>query len=183
VGEIGIRFARDDDWPAILELANRSLSEMPEAPSQREWLDNRRSYSPPEGVQQHFVASSGDYIVGYGCIEHRDSPTSPPPANKIAHAEHRLFVVVAPSDRATVGTRLLQLLGRQLIELNARRAWMMEYEADSRFVSYLGGKGFVRQTSLTLSDGTTAVRLIMDAPFQSLAPAEESEWGARSTCQ
>jgi hypothetical protein len=68
VGEIGIRLAHDDDWPAILELANRSLSEMPEAPSQQEWLDNRRSYSPPEGAQQHLVASLGDHLVAYACI-------------------------------------------------------------------------------------------------------------------
>src|SRR5215469_11915688 len=120
---------------------------MPEAPSQQEWLDNRRSYSRPEGAQQRLVASLGNHLVGYACIEYRDSPKRPPPANKTANGEYRLFVVVAPSDRATVGSRLLQQLRRQLIELDARRAWMMEYEADSRFLSYLEGRGFVRQTS------------------------------------
>jgi hypothetical protein len=81
---------------------------------------------------------------------------------------------VAPSDRSTLGTQLLKLLGRQLIDLGALRAWTMEYETDVHFVSYLQRMGFVRQTSFRLPDGTVAVRLIMDAPFQSLWAAEES---------
>ena len=174
MGQIGIRIPQDDDWPAILNLANKSLTEMPAAPGQQEWLDNRRSYSPPDGVRQHFVACSGDDLVGYACLEHRDNPRLHQSATNVADAEYRLFVVVAPSDRATVGTRLLELLRRRLIELGARRVWMTEYQADSRFVSYLERKGFLRQTSYRLPDGTPAVRLTMDAPFQSLAAAEES---------
>jgi len=172
-GELRIRTPCDDDWQAILNLANRSLSEMPGAPSQQEWLDNRRSYSPSEGIQQHWVAISGDQIIGYACIEHRDNLNLHPPATEAAHGEYRLFVVVAPADRATLGTRLLELLGRQLVELGARRVWMTEYEADTHLVSYLERIGFVRQTTFQLPDGTTAVRLIMDAPFQSLAAAQE----------
>lgn len=174
MGEFGIRRPCDDDWQAILNLANCSLSEMPGAPSQQEWLDNRRSYSPSEGIQRHFVATSGDQIVGYACIEHRDNLKLHPPATKAAHGEYRLFVVVAPADRATLGTRLLKLLRQQLIDLGARRVWMTEYEADTRLVSYLERIGFVRQTTSRLPDGTTAVRLIMDAPFQALAAAEQS---------
>jgi hypothetical protein len=174
MGEFSIRTPCDDDWQAILKLAYRSLSEMPAAPCQQEWLDNRRSYSPSEGIQQHFVAISGDQIVGYACLEHRDNLKLHPPVTSAAPGEYRLFVVVAPGDRATLGIWLLKLLGQQLIDLNARRAWMTEYEADSHLVSFLEQSGFVRQTTFTLPDGTTAVRLIMDAPFQSLAAAQES---------
>jgi GNAT superfamily N-acetyltransferase len=173
LGEVAIRIPQDHDWPAILKLASRSLSEMPAAPNQQEWLDNRRSYSPSEGIQQHFVAISGDQIVGYACIEHRDNLKLHPPATKAAHGEYRLFVVVDPADRATLGTRLLTLLRQQLIDLGARRVWMTEYEADTHLVSYLERIGFVRQTTFRLLDGTTAIRLIMDSPFQSLAAAEE----------
>jgi len=164
----------DDDWRVILTLANQSLVEVPGAPSQQEWLDNRRSYSPSEGIQRHFVATSGDRIVGYACIEQRDNFNLHPPATNAAHGEYRLFVVVAPSDRSTVGTRLLKLLGGQLTDLGALRAWTTEYEADVHFVAYLQQMGFVRQTSFRLPDGTAGVRLIMDAPFQSLAAAKES---------
>jgi hypothetical protein len=174
LSEFSIRMLCEDDWPAILNLANQSHLEIPDASSQQEWLENRRSYSPSEGIQRHLVATSGDRIVGYACIEHRDNFKIHPPAINAPHGEYRLFVVVAASDRSTLGTRLLKQLGRQLIELAALRAWTTEYEADAHFVSYLERMRFVRQTSFRLPDGTTAVRLIMDAPFQSLAAAEES---------
>lgn len=173
MSKFSIRTPGDDDWPAILKLAHESLIEMPGAPSQQEWLDNRRSYSPSEGKQRHFVATSRDQIVGYAGIERRDNFKLHPPAVSAADGEYRLFVVVAPSERSTLGTQLLKLLGRQLIGLGALRAWTMEYEADVHFVSYLQRMGFVRQTSFRLPDGTAAVRLIMDAPFQSLGAVEE----------
>ena len=81
---------------------------------------------------------------------------------------------MAPSDRSTLGTRLLKLLGQQLSGLGALRAWTMEYEADVHFLAYLERMGFVRQMSFRLLDGTSVVRLVMDAPFQSLGAAEES---------
>jgi len=31
-----------------------------------------------------------------------------------------------------------------LIKLDARRAWVLEYEADTRFISYLEEMGFVK---------------------------------------
>ena len=173
MSKFSIRTPGDDDWPAILKLADQSLIQIPGAPGQQEWLDNRRSYSPSEGIQRHFVATSRDQIAGYACIEHRDNFKLHPRAINAADGEYRLFLVVAPSDRSTLGTRLLKLLGRQLIDLGARRAWTMEYETDVHFVSYLQRMGFVRQTSFRLPDGTAAVRLIMDAPFQSLGAVEE----------
>ena len=71
MSEITFRAPADDDWTAILALAELSLSEFPNAPSQHEWLNNRRSFSPSDGIQQHFVATAGELIVGYACIEHR----------------------------------------------------------------------------------------------------------------
>jgi hypothetical protein len=63
---IALRAPADDDWPAILALAELSLAELPNAPSQQEWLNNRKSFSlsMSEGIQRHFVATSGDRIIG-----------------------------------------------------------------------------------------------------------------------
>ena len=72
MNEITLRAPTDDDWPAILALAELSLAELPNAPSQNEWLNNRKSFSPSDGIQQHFVATSDEQIVGYACIEHRN---------------------------------------------------------------------------------------------------------------
>jgi hypothetical protein len=154
-----------DDWPAILGLAQRSLSELPNAPSQHEWLKNRRSFTASDGIQKHFVAKSGDGIVGYACVEHRNQTFE---GKKTADGVYRLFVVVTPSDRRTLGTRLLAKLRECLVDLGARRAWVVEYEADASFLSYLEEMGFVRLTSFKLDDGTLVVEMSIDAPFQSL---------------
>jgi len=74
----GAAHERDSDASAnqrrlaeILAHAELAVSEVPNAPSQLEWLNNRKSFSTSEGIQQHFVATAGEQIVGYGCIEHR----------------------------------------------------------------------------------------------------------------
>jgi N-acetylglutamate synthase-like GNAT family acetyltransferase len=159
MNEVALRAPAADDWPAILALAESSLAELPKAPSQQEWLSNRKSFSPSDGIQRHFVATSGERVVGYACIEHRA---------KTAEGIYRLFVVVAPSARTTLGTMLLAKLRESLIDLGARRAWVLEYEADAGFISFLEGMGFARSTNFKLDDGIPVVELTIDAPFQSL---------------
>ena len=165
MSEATLRAPGDHYWPAILDLAVLSLAELPNAPSQHEWLNNRRSFTPSDGVQQHFVATSGERIVGYACIEHRHKTAD---GGKPVEGEYRLFVVVAPSARTTMGTRLLAKLRECLINLGACRVRVLEYEADARFISYLEEMGFVRLKSFNLDDGSPVVGLTMDAPFQSL---------------
>jgi N-acetylglutamate synthase-like GNAT family acetyltransferase len=153
------RTPRDDEWPAILDLAHLSLAELPVVPNQQEWLDNRRWFSPSDGIQQHLVATADERIVGYGGVERRHGARD---------GWYRLFAVMEPSARATLGTRLLARLRECLIDLGARHAWMMEYEADGGFVSFLERMGFVRLRTINLDDGTLSVQLAIDAPFQSL---------------
>jgi hypothetical protein len=104
-------------------------------------------------------------IVGYACVEH-------PPAwmrgKQGSAGEYRLFVVVAPAARKALGIRLLAKLGATLVGLGARRAWFQEYEADTGFIAFLEGKGFVRRAIFRIKDGTRIVRLSMDAPFEPL---------------
>ena len=151
---------REDDWPAILDLANRSLAEMPDALDQREWMENRRSFA--DGVPRHFIATSRERIIGYACIERRNTATD---------GWYRLFVVVEPSARATLGRLLFGKLRERLISLDARHAWMMEFEADVGFIAYLEGIGFVKGRTIDLGDGNRAVQLTMDAPFHGLGQA------------
>jgi hypothetical protein len=165
MGEIELREPTDDDWLAIRALAELSLSELPNPPSQQEWLNNRKSFSPSDGIQQHFVATSGERIVGYGCIEHRYKTNS---GRELNDGVYRLFVVVAPSARRTLGTRLLAKLRECLIDLGARRTWVVEYAADTGFLAYLKEMGFVKLKTFELDDGTPVVEMNIDAPFQSL---------------
>lgn len=165
MSEITLRAPTDDDWPAILTLAELSLSELLNSPSQQEWLSNRKTFSRSDGIQRHFVAISDERIVGYACIEHRNKNID---GKKTADDVYRLFVVVAPTARRTFGTRLLAKLRECLIDLGARRAWVVEYEADTGFLAYLEEMGFVKLKTFNLDDGTPAVEMNIDAPFQSL---------------
>jgi ribosomal protein S18 acetylase RimI-like enzyme len=159
------RQLRDEEWSEILCLADASLTEMPMAPSMKEWLDNRRSFPDSESVQEHFVATLGKQIVGYACVEH-------PPVwmrtAKDAEGEYRLFIVVEPSARRTLGNRLLAKLRESLIAHGARRAWFQEYESDTGLISFLEEKGFIRAAAFRIEEGTRIVRLSLDAPFDPL---------------
>jgi hypothetical protein len=95
-------------------------------------------------------------ILGYSCLERRKAD---------ADGWYRLFVVVEPVARATLGARLVRKLSGRLLELGARHAWMMEYQADIGFVAFLEGFGFVKIKSLEL-DGHAVVQLAVDPPFQ-----------------
>ena len=156
---------RQEEWSAITSLAETSLAEMPMAPSVKDWLDNRKSFTESGGEQQQFVATSGRRIVGYACAEH-------PPAwmrnSDRAAGQYRLFMVVEPASRTTLGGRLLERLRELLIDLKARRAWFQEYEADTGLISFLEERGFVRASAFQIEDGTRIVRLFMDAPFEPL---------------
>lgn len=156
---------RDEEWTIVTGLAKMSLAEMPVVPSVKEWLDNRRSFTESEGIQQYFVATLGEQIVGFACAEH-------PPAwirgKQAAAGEYRLFVVVEPSARRTLGSRLLATLRESLIGFRARRAWFQEYEADAGLISFLQEKGFTRAVSFETDEGIPIVRLCMEAPFESL---------------
>jgi len=157
--DLQLRVPREEDWPAILELAHRSLAEMPDAPRQDEWMRNRRSFAASGGIQEHFVAVSEEGIVGYVAIERR---------NRTLEGLYRLFMVIEPASRSTVGTNLFVELRERLIRLGAHQAWMMEFEADAGFIAYLNGMGFVRTKTVDL-DGRIAVQLKIDEPFDSLA--------------
>jgi GNAT superfamily N-acetyltransferase len=156
---------REEEWGAIRSLADSSLKEMKAASGLKEWLYNRKSFLETGGLQQQYVATSDDQIVGYAAAEH-------PPAwmrNKSnADGEYRLFLVIEPSARKTLGVRLLATLAKYLGEHGARRAWFQEYEADKGLVSFLEQRGFVKRVSFTAENGDRIVRLSMDAPFDRL---------------
>jgi SAM-dependent methyltransferase/N-acetylglutamate synthase-like GNAT family acetyltransferase len=172
--ELAFRPIRDGDWPAILDLAHRSLGEVPSPPKQDDWLRNRRTFSPSDGYQHHFVATLEQRIAGYAAIEC---------LNDSAPGVYRLYVVVAPGDRESLGTALFEELRSHLLQLNARRAWMLEYTSDRSFMAFLQKLGFAAVNTVGLPDGTAAVRIVIDAPFRPgatpTAPIIDQTAGAR----
>ncbi len=152
-----LRQPRDEDWPALAALGNLAISAMQVPPDQSPWAENRRSF-PPDGIQRHFVALSDERIVGYCAAEWRQ---------KQAEGWFRVFVVVAPSDRATLGRSLFAKVRELLLDVSASHAWMMEYEDDSGLLAFMQEVGFKYLRAVTV-DGFRAIQMTMDSPFDSL---------------
>ncbi len=148
-----------EDWHAILRLADASLEGVAGAPSQEEWLGNRRNF-PESGTRRHFVAADGDVIAGYAAIERL--PDTPKDV-------FRLFVVTVPQMRQTLGKAMLRELRRHLLDAGTRRVRMVEFEADTEFRAFLRACGFRESQTFAMADGTSLVELVMDAPFAALA--------------
>jgi len=155
---VSLRAPRDEDWRALAVLGNTAISEMESPPDQKPWAENRRSF-PTDGIQRHFVAISDGRIVGYTGAEWRKGGPV---------GWYRVFVIVAPQDRATLGRWLFGKIRETLINLSATTAWMMEYEADKGLLAFMEQVGFKYFRSLTTPDGFRVVEMTMAAPFDSL---------------
>src|ERR1700688_4598557 len=101
MAELTFRPVGVDDCPAILDLAHLSLSALTQVPPQDDYLQNRREFGASHGFQHQFVATAGERIVGYAAVERR---------NASAESVYRLFIVVAPHERASIGTILFEKL-------------------------------------------------------------------------
>src|SRR5262249_54446673 len=121
IDELILRTIRENDWAAILDLANLSLSELPSAQRQDEWLETRLLFLSLGGFREAVVATERARVVGWAAVERRGGA---------GEDLYRLFVVVGPPDRASLGTVLFGKLRDRLLELNARRAWMLELAGD-----------------------------------------------------
>jgi N-acetylglutamate synthase-like GNAT family acetyltransferase len=145
-----LRDARDSDWPAILELANESVADVPGAGSQDAWVTNRRSFDASSGVQRHWVAEEEPVVVGYSAVESRakDNPKS-----------FRIFVVTDPKRRASLGRRLLENALAELKRQGAKSAWFAEYALDTEFIGFLKHYGFAEQERFESDDGSEVFEL------------------------
>jgi len=138
----------DDDWPVILDIANRAIAHVPGAGPQTEWLENRRTFAA-RGTQQHFVHIERDEVVGYGAMEAvRDAPDA-----------YRLFVVTAPERLERVGGAIYRELDARLARVGAKNAWFVEFAADERFGAFIRARGFTEARRFALASGEPAIVL------------------------
>jgi GNAT superfamily N-acetyltransferase len=125
----------DDDWPAILDIANASLEGVPDYSPQDDWLSSRRAFVDEGGVQRHFIVREpgSGRPLGYGAVERAVAA----PAGAF-----RVFVVTALHDRATIGSALFDRALEELRDLGAKSAWFREYASDTHFLSFVRDRGF-----------------------------------------
>ncbi len=145
----GFRTPHDRDWPAILDLANRSVADVPGAGTQEEWLHNRRDF-PEKGYQYHVVLADGDDVLGYGAMEHAEEAPSD---------AYRLFVVTLPERLGGIGLQIHGHLHQKLCELGAAGAWFVEYAEDRVLTSFLRDLGYRELRRFLLESGVEAIVL------------------------
>jgi GNAT superfamily N-acetyltransferase len=152
VDEAIIREPREADWDAILDLANRSVRDVPGAGPQDAWLANRRSaVAAPECLWHRVVQDPAtNAIVGYVSVEDRPDERNGP----------RVFIVTEPAQRGDLGARLLELALGAARERGARSVHMTEYSEDAAFLSFLTANGFQATRTFTLDEGAQAVVLV-----------------------
>lgn len=147
---LSFREPTEDDWASILELANRSVAYVPGAGLQDEWLRNRRSFDHTRGVQRHFIAESDSTLQGYVGVESGAGAH---------HRSFRLFVVMAPEQRATIASHLFAKAFSVLAALGATQAWFIEFATDEPFLDLIRRHGFAETRRFALPSGTECVVL------------------------
>jgi N-acetylglutamate synthase-like GNAT family acetyltransferase len=129
---IFLRAAIEDDWPAILALADAALPW--DTGGNREWLENRKRFG---GRRRHYVAEEepSGQVAGYGAVEEGPEP-----------GHFRLLVVMDPARlRDYFAAELYQQLTADLVEMEAHGAWVREYARDTPILDFFGERGFVEQ--------------------------------------
>jgi N-acetylglutamate synthase-like GNAT family acetyltransferase len=148
---IRLRIPDDNDWPAILELANLSVADVPGGP-QDDWLANRRDFAQRPGVQRHWVTEQAGVrgIAGYAGVETRPE-----------YDGARIFVVTAPAAREDLGTHLLTHALNVARQFEVTSVWLIEYAADTAFASFLKRHGFAETRRFALEGGRDVAVLAM----------------------
>lgn len=136
VTEIKLRVPNDNDWPAILSVANAALPW--DAAGNQEWLENRQQF---KGRRRHHVAEETPTGrgVGYGAVEEGPEP-----------GYFRVFVVMAPERlQSETGVLIYERLVADLERLEARGAWVREYASDAPVLAFFGEHGFAERSRFT----------------------------------
>jgi hypothetical protein len=105
---IEIRPFRQDDWAALLDLANEAVPFAPQG--NMVWLNNRKAFDDTRWFRRQFVAAENEIPVGFGCIEQQsDDPLW-----------LRVYVVCSPERmNGEVGARLYERVLQEAKESGA----------------------------------------------------------------
>lgn len=121
----------DDDWEAILALANVAVPFDPDGNAR--WLENRRGF---QGRRFHHLAEESDGRPrGYAGAEEGD-----------LEGVYRIFLVMSPDDlQSGPGDVLFRRLLDDLEAAGARLLWAREYAEDGDLIADLRRRGFTER--------------------------------------
>lgn len=141
-----LREPTDSDWDRILELANESVSEVPAAGTQEEWLHNRRNF---KGEQHHYVYVDDEdgIIKGYCAVERAaDDP----------ERHWRLFVVTKIDDLTTIGETMFAKLDAILEQANVGRSRFVEHSTNQILGRFIRNHGYREVRRFDMKEGGEA---------------------------
>ncbi len=139
--EVALGTPTDDEWPAILRVANEALPNAPDG--NIGWFENRRGFDEGSRTRRHYVAERDGEIVAYGAVEDTDDP-----------ARWRLFVVMSPEQlNGGLGDLMLEQLVRDTEELGGSAIWMREQADDGAILSFAMARGFIETRRFAVDDG------------------------------
>jgi hypothetical protein len=123
------RARAEEDWPAILALANEALPQAPDGNSA--WIAARQAFSRANiaGLHCLFEDDAGD-LVGFGALEASETPGA-----------FRLFIVMHPKTLRRHGDSAVDVLLREATALGAKVIWMREH-ADDPLIAFMRRYGF-----------------------------------------
>ena len=152
-----IREPRDDDWQAILKVADASLPW--QLAGNRQWLENRKRFDA-RLQRRHYVAETdGDrQIVGYASLE--------------AGAEQgrfRIFIVTDAKNLNSVGELLYQNLRADLTSVGAHVLWAREETRDEPLLSFFQQHGFGKVQEFRTEQGLDVV--VLEQPVNVVSAA------------
>jgi len=144
---VTIRQAGDDDWEAILKVADASLPW--QTAGNREWLENRKRFDE-SFPRRHYVAQADGErrILGYGSLE------GGPQAGRF-----RVFVVTDATLLETVGESLYRRLREDLVCVEAQLLWVREEKRDQAVLSFFQQRGFQAVQQFRTEQGLEVVML------------------------
>jgi N-acetylglutamate synthase-like GNAT family acetyltransferase len=140
-----LRRVQDEDWPAILALANAAVAHVPRAGCQQEWLVNRQAAGRTWRTQVQYVCEEGGAVAGYGAVESDE------------RGEYRMFIVVDPTRLERVGARLYGYALTALRARNVGHVWFTEYAQDQPLLRFARDRGFQEVRRLPLEGGMEAI--------------------------
>jgi N-acetylglutamate synthase-like GNAT family acetyltransferase len=140
-----LRRVLDEDWPAILALANAAVAHVPRAGCQQEWLVHRRAGRHTWRTQVQYVCEEDGAIAGYGAVESDE------------RGEYRMFLVVEPPRLERVGERLYGYALTALRARNVAHVWFTEYAEDQPLLRFARERGFKDVRRLTADGGLEAI--------------------------
>jgi hypothetical protein len=126
-----LRDPRESDWEQIAQLADVAVSHLEGAPTQEEWVRNRRSFGGP---RRHHVALVEGEVAGYAGIEASGAVLEGDAA--------RLFLVTAWTGSLAAALALYDWALGEAVRVGVTSVWMREYASDRPLLDFFAARGF-----------------------------------------